>query len=74
MSAEFSENVPSLVSSEDNEDLMKPFTKQEILDVIWDMEPDKALGPDGFSVHFYRVWNIIKLDLIHMVLGFQKKG
>ena len=53
--AEFLDNVPSLVSSEDNDDLMKPFTEQEILDVIWVMEPDKAPRPDGFSFHFYRV-------------------
>ena len=39
------------------------------------MEPDKALGLDGFSVHFYRVcWNIIKLDLIRIMLGFKKKA
>ena len=54
---------------------MKPFNGQEILDVIWAMEPDKSPRPDGFSFHFYRVcWNIIKPDLSRMVLGFQKKA
>ena len=38
------------------------------------MEPEKALGPDGFSFHFYRAcWHIIKTDLICMVSSFQKK-
>ena len=55
VSAKFLENVPSLVSSKDNYDLMKPFTEKEILDVIWAMDPDKAPGPDGFSFQFYRV-------------------
>ena len=74
VSVEFMENVPSLVSSEDNDELMKPFSEKEIIDVIWAMEPDKAPGTDGFSFHFYRAyWNIIKPDLIRMVLGFQKK-
>ena len=62
VSAEFLDNVPSLVSIEDNDDLIKPFTKHEILDVIWEMDPEKSPGLDGFSFHFYRVsWNIIKL-------------
>ena len=34
VSAEFLDNVPSLVSAEDNQVLMKPFSEQEILDVI----------------------------------------
>ena len=58
-------NIPSLVNVEDNYDLMKTFTKQEIVDVIWDMESDKAPGLDGFSIHFYKFcWPIIKSDLI----------
>ena len=73
MSSEFRENVPSIVNSEDNDDLMKPFTEQEILHVVWDMELDKSPGPDGFSFHFYRFcWNIIKPYLIPMVLGLKK--
>ena len=61
VSAEFLDSVPSLVSTKDNYDLMKPFTEKEILDVIWEMKPDKAPGTDGFSFHFHRVcWNIIK--------------
>ena len=74
VSAGFLGNVPSLVSTEDNQVLMKPFFEHEILDVFWAMGPDKALGSDGFSFHFYRVcWNIIKLDLIRLVTMFQKK-
>ena len=56
VSAEFLDNVSYLVSSEDNYDLMKPFTEKEILDVIWAMELNKAPRPDGFSFHFYRVY------------------
>ena len=41
-----------MVSEEENVELMKPFSEEEIIDVIWSMEPDKALGPDGFSFHF----------------------
>ena len=75
VSVDFLDNIPALVNPEDNQALFKPFSEQEILDVIWAMELDKAPGLDGFSFHFYRVcWNIIKSDLIRMVLPFQKKA
>ena len=61
-------NVSCLVNEEENGELMKPFTKEEIIDVIWSMEPDKAPGPDGFSFHFYRVcWLVIRKDLLRMI-------
>ena len=60
-----------LVSEENNVSLMKSFTEEEIRNVVWDMESDKAPGPDGFYFHFYKVcWNIIKTDLLIMVKSF----
>ena len=54
---------------------MKSFSKKEAVEVIWAMEPDKALGLDGFSIHFYRLcWNIIKYDLLRMISAFLKKS
>ena len=41
-SVDFLENIPSLVSSEDNKALLEPFSKQEVMEVTWAMEPDKA--------------------------------
>ena len=39
------------------------------------MELDKALGPDGFSIHFYRIcWPIIKYDLLRMISSFLRKA
>ena len=75
VTADFLSNIPSIVSPEGNAGLTKPFSENEILEVIWVMELDKAPGSDGFSFHFYRAcWNIIKIDLIHMVTSFQKKS
>ena len=45
-------NVPSLVSEEENGELMMPFLEKEIIDFIWSMDPNKAPSPDGFSFHF----------------------
>ena len=56
VSSDFLNNVPSLVSIEDNFDLMNSFSEMEIVDVIWAMESDKDPGPDGFMIHFYQVY------------------
>jgi len=54
---------------------MKPFIEKEINNVIWSMEKDKAPGPDGFSIHFYRAcWSIIKSNLQRMIKSFQQKA
>ena len=75
LTCEFLSNVSYMVSEEENDELMKPFSEQEIIDVIWSMEPDKAPGPDGFSFHFHRVcWTIIKKDLLRMIKAFRLKA
>ena len=75
MSAGLLSFFPSLISDELNAGLVKSFTEQEIVDVIWAMEPKKSPGPDGFSIHFYRAcWHIIKSDLVIMISAFLKKA
>ena len=67
-------NIPSLVSPKDNELLCRPATEEEIIKVIWSMEADKAPGPDGFTIHFYKCcWHVIKDDLQKMINWFMKK-
>lgn len=73
--SEFLANIPKLVSIEDNENLMSSVTEEEISNIVWSMEPDKAPGPDGFSIHFYRIcWELIKPDLLKMIRGFMRKA
>ena len=56
---DFLKHVPRQVTEEDNSILLKPFTEDEINNVIWKMEPEKAPGLDGFSIHFCRLcWAI----------------
>ena len=67
--------IPSLVSSKGNKSLLNPYTEEEINKVIWSMDPDKAPGPDGFLIQFYRIyWTIIKSDLVRMIKSFQHKA
>eukprot|EP00253_Pinus_taeda_P016670 PITA_16670 len=73
--AEFLTLIPSLISPEDNSDLCKLVSEEEIIKIIWSMDSDKAPGPDGFTIHFYKVfWDIIKYDLQKMVRGFMNKA
>eukprot|EP00253_Pinus_taeda_P020773 PITA_20773 len=72
---EFLTAIPNLVSEEDNVSLMSPATEEEITNIVWSMDPDKAPGPDGFSIHFYGIcWEIIKFDLFRMIRGVLRKA
>jgi hypothetical protein len=45
-------------------DLSREIEEEDIIGVIWGVEPNKARGPDGFSIHFFcAYWSIIKHDL-----------
>ena len=66
--------MPSLVSEENNENLMKSSSEEEINNVLWAMESDKALGLGGFSFDLYKsCWTMIKTDLLRMVKYFFSK-
>eukprot|EP00253_Pinus_taeda_P023946 PITA_23946 len=68
-------NIPNLISPKENAELCRPATEEEIIKVVWSMDPDKAPGPDGFTVHFYKAcWHIIKVDLYKMISRFMKKA
>ena len=42
------------VSAEENAYLTAPFTEEEVRQAIFQMEPNKAPGPDGFPAEFYQ--------------------
>ncbi|WVZ75403.1 hypothetical protein U9M48_023456 [Paspalum notatum var. saurae] len=48
--------------------LESPFSEGELLEVVKQIPPDKAPGPDGFTGSFYRsCWSIIKADLLAVI-------
>ena len=60
--------IPSLIKEEDNRRLTAPISTEEIRKALHGMNPDKAPGPDGFTVRFYTAcWDIIQKDLVKMV-------
>jgi hypothetical protein len=46
------DNIPLIISEEDNLELMKPIEEEEIMKAIWDLELDKAPESDGFSISY----------------------
>ena len=59
------------VSEEENEMLTDPFSEEEVKMAVFDMEHNKAPGPDGFPAYFYQFfWNVIKPDLMNLFYEF----
>lgn len=50
----------------------KPFTEEDVKNVIWHFGTNKAPGPDGFTMEFFKAsWEVIKLDLMRVVKEFE---
>nr|GEY82698.1 RNA-directed DNA polymerase, eukaryota, reverse transcriptase zinc-binding domain protein [Tanacetum cinerariifolium] len=53
-----------VLSQEQNEDLERPISKDEIKSAVWDCGTNKSPGPNGFTLEFIRkYWNIICVDI-----------
>lgn len=51
--------------------LEQPFSLEEIKCAVFELGSNKAPGPDGFPIHFFRhFWDIIKFDLMHLCEDF----
>eukprot|EP00253_Pinus_taeda_P015197 PITA_15197 len=66
--------IENKISEAQNVDLDREITSEEIEWSLHGMPLDKAPGPDGFTVAFYRThWEIIKKDYIRMAKNFFTK-
>jgi len=56
------------VSREDNFNLNRPVTEEEVSEVLKEMQNGKSPGSDGFNVDFFKAcWNIVKQDILNVV-------
>ena len=59
------------VSELENEHLTDAFSESEVRTTVFQMEHNKAPGPDGFSAEFYQFfWEIVKPDLMSLFHEF----
>ncbi|WKA03336.1 hypothetical protein VitviT2T_021451 [Vitis vinifera] len=65
----------STISEENALRLDSPFTEEEISKAIFQLDRDKALGPDGFTIAvFQECWDVIKEDLVRVFAEFHRSG
>ena len=62
-----------LVQEFENNLLTRPFTEEEIKEALFQMEKNKAAGPDSIPIEFYQsCWDIIKHDIIVLFEDFHQ--
>ncbi|PKI40248.1 hypothetical protein CRG98_039366 [Punica granatum] len=67
---EFQSLLEYRVSEEHKLSLTKAVTSEEVKRTLWAMDSDKAPGPDGFNVHFYKsAWHQVGEDFTNAVLS-----
>ncbi|RVW25448.1 Transposon TX1 uncharacterized 149 kDa protein [Vitis vinifera] len=61
------------ISGESASRLDSPFTEEEISKAIFQLDRDKASGPNGFTIAVFQdCWDVIKEDLVRMFAEFHK--
>jgi len=67
---EVTDAIPSKVTAEINESLIREFTRDEVVVALKQIHPNKAPGPDGMSaVFFQKHWSIVGNNITDMILN-----
>ena len=65
----------SPISKESALRLDSPFTEEEISKAIFQLNRDKAPGPDGFTIAVFQdYWDVIKEDLVRVFAEIHRSG
>lgn len=67
--------IPHTITALQNEELIRPIAAEEVKASLFQMNPDKAPGPDGMTPSFYQKhWKIVGEDVIRLVQEFFSTG
>ncbi|XP_056695811.1 uncharacterized protein [Spinacia oleracea] len=67
--------LPSFVSEQEQENLILPYSEEEIKNAFLDMNPDKSPGSDGFGPKFFQAyWPIVGKEVTSAIQGFFYHG
>lgn len=62
---------PKRVSTIDNQELIRPFSFEEVTNNLKSMRGNTAPGPDGFPVAFYKkFWHLVGPQFVNLVQEF----
>ncbi|KAK6796405.1 hypothetical protein RDI58_004106 [Solanum bulbocastanum] len=65
------EVIPKIITLEQNREMTRPPTEEEVKEVVFSLNKDSVCGPDGFSGEFFlNCWDIIKNDICKLVMEF----
>eukprot|EP00253_Pinus_taeda_P001472 PITA_01472 len=65
---ELMEAIPKIITADQNWALCREISMEETEEAIRSMPNDKAPGPDGFTINFYKsCWSIVKQDVWEVV-------
>ena len=63
------------ISQQEADTLELPFMEDEVHSALMDMNGDKALGPDGFTVAFWQYcWEFVKEEVLEMFKEFHEQN
>lgn len=67
--------MQTTITTYQNEVLLRDIAEEEVKTAIFQMNPDKAPGPDGMTPAFYQKhWKIVGQDVFEMVRAFFRSG
>jgi hypothetical protein len=65
--------IPAKITTEMNNNLLKPFKVEEVRSALFEMFPTKAPGPDGFPAHFFQThWELCGEEVTSAVIRVLK--
>lgn len=63
--------VDRVLNEDENFLLIKEVIEEEIKNVIWSGKEGKTLGPDGFTLSFFKsAWETVGIDVIDAIKHF----
>ncbi|KAA3460284.1 reverse transcriptase [Gossypium australe] len=72
---EILEGIEESISVERNEDLLAPFSEDEVLTALKGIGPTKAPGPNRFpAIFFQKYWHIVGREVLGFCLGVLNEG
>lgn len=65
---EITQAIPQIITAAQNASLLREISMEEVEEEVKDMPNDKAPGPDGFTINFYKAcWKTIKTGVWEVV-------